>query len=385
MSLRLIIILILLFSIQIAAYFWSYSEQKNTRTALYQPFQSYLENPETVTALDLSSKGIKELIPEFSKFKNLEYLDLSNNQFSEIPEILFQLPKLKTLILSNNKIIEVYLINNSTIERLDLSHNKLNYSEVSGTFNKLKFIDLSHNSLIILPNFSRFSLDTILINNNTLNDYKSVANRINPSIAHLDLSSNSFKKSKGLDLLSRKCYSLKLDNNKFLDAFFPMSLVINKSIIKHLSLKNCNIKHIFRFIDNQKLTTLNLSNNNLAGSIDFNPFIELESLNLSNCRLKDFELKSESLTKLDFSKVMIQNTLEDFDSDNFIPDKIMFDLPNLEYLKIDCFLIYVQNKYNKGRLTLPNLKQLNGYKCHEDIINVLRSDFPNTKFVLQTR
>lgn len=387
MSSRLIIIISVLFVVQIGILYWSYTESESVKAVLYKPFQPYLENPETVDSMDLSTIGIRELIPELALFENLEYLNLSDNRLSEIPEILFKLPKLKTLILSYNLIDEVDFINNSNIRYLDLSHNRITHSKTSGTFQNLKFINLSHNNLIKMPNFQSFELDTILISHNKLDSYRLVSNHIGGLIAHLDLANNNLEKSKVSPAsLRAKCYSLILDNNLLKSSYNNNLISINgvpnyffdyKSMLKNLSLRNCGISKVDNFLPyNETLESLDLSGNNLYGTINLNNSHKLKSFKLSNSVLSNLELKSNHLEELDISGIKVV-------TDDRGLEALSFDLPNLAYLKVDCSFLRAKNRAYKNRLIFPKLKQLNGYKCNEGMVTLLLYDFPNAKFFLE--
>ncbi|MBS1492546.1 MAG: hypothetical protein JST55_03490 [Bacteroidetes bacterium] len=63
-----------------------------------------VQNPESVSELDLSSKDIYMLPQEIFEMKNIECLDLSNNNLSELPDEIMQLQNLKILKLNGNKI-----------------------------------------------------------------------------------------------------------------------------------------------------------------------------------------------------------------------------------------------------------------------------------------
>ena len=67
--------------------------------------------------LTLSAYGLTELHPDFTKLRNLEYLNLGSNNFQKIPADLnpTNFPKLRTLILNANQRKNIYDLSN-TIE-----------------------------------------------------------------------------------------------------------------------------------------------------------------------------------------------------------------------------------------------------------------------------
>jgi Leucine-rich repeat (LRR) protein len=51
--------------------------------------------------LDLNGGDLKELSPEISQLKNLKELNIDNNKFREMPEILYLMSELKKLKMKN--------------------------------------------------------------------------------------------------------------------------------------------------------------------------------------------------------------------------------------------------------------------------------------------
>lgn len=81
--------------------------------------------------LDLSNNQLSELPHDIASFQNLKILDLSNNQFSELPAEIVNLPNLEYLYLNDNNLLEVPAIFNKLekIQILELRNNKI--SELS--------------------------------------------------------------------------------------------------------------------------------------------------------------------------------------------------------------------------------------------------------------
>ena len=67
--------------------------------------------------LTISAHGIEDLPDEFSRLKNLEYLDLSSNNFRKIPDVLTpeNFPNLHALLLNTNQRSLVYDLSNITV------------------------------------------------------------------------------------------------------------------------------------------------------------------------------------------------------------------------------------------------------------------------------
>ncbi|KAJ1685876.1 hypothetical protein LUZ63_017266 [Rhynchospora breviuscula] len=129
--------------------------------------------------LNLSSNGLIKQFPNFSKFRDLEVLDLSFNYLTgAFGTKLDSLTQLKILNLSFNRLYGMIppLINvqqNGTLKELVLSTNNFNGTIPYGIFKhrNLTHLDLSQNNLIgIVPDqFNNLSkLETLLLNANNL-------------------------------------------------------------------------------------------------------------------------------------------------------------------------------------------------------------------------
>jgi Leucine-rich repeat (LRR) protein len=164
MSTKLKFIIAFLFSIQIGIVVWSFHEKAQEKAAFRELFLEYLDEPSAVDSMDLSSLGIDKLIGEMSDFVDLEYLDLSENEFTEIPKILFELPNLKVLKMSKNKLKKANLSNFQNLETLDLSYNELSSLDLeqSNVFSNLKVLNLSHNQFSTFPDIPNTAKNTLL-------------------------------------------------------------------------------------------------------------------------------------------------------------------------------------------------------------------------------
>lgn len=106
--------------------------------------------------LTIGAYGLTELSPEFTKLKNLEYLDIGSNNFMSIPDILTEenFPNLRTLIMNANQRHTIYDLSNTVktdvggfIEEKDFPKHLLKW-------NKLDTLVLSVNYLHgTLPSF----------------------------------------------------------------------------------------------------------------------------------------------------------------------------------------------------------------------------------------
>jgi len=163
------------------------------------PSQPLGEFPESLCQI----KQLKELkvrdqltfIPKcINKLKNLENLDLSNNEIKEIPSELGDLSKLKYLDLSENDLttISSSLKNLSKLNYLNISLNKL--TSISSGIYKLKNVetlDLSYNSITkITSNLKNMTnLKELNLSSNEITEISSSISKVE-NLVSLDLSFN---------------------------------------------------------------------------------------------------------------------------------------------------------------------------------------------------
>ena len=408
MSKRLKLTLALLFSIQIGVIVWSYYGKIWRKEQLYAPYQSYLENPLAVKTMDLSGLGVDELIPEMIQFQNVEILNLSNNRFDEIPAIIYQLPKLKVLNLSKNRIKRVKFLKNQTIEKLDLSDNKIEstgyVSRNIESWRGLKWINLSKNKLTESPSFFATRLDTILMANNELRNFYEINTSMPDGyiIEYLDISGNPIGEIEydGFDYdysdlknLAEKCYALnisKIRYERFPYEIFSYNTDEALETILEDILSEEEIKRVFTssdtnysyklhtldisnstFGDNEiqlqksDLKNLNLSNLKPVFTVEmFENFPKLETLYLENAIFHTFNFKHETLTKLYMNGLKYGAVFK-------------LTVPKLELLEI--------NSYSAELLLnsqLPNIQTIIIYDYQKEdveMIKKLENHFPNVK------
>ena len=149
---------------------------------------------EYLKTLNLAHNQLKGLPFEFAYIRYVEILDLSHNLLDSIPEVLKYSKHLQTLNLSNNAISEVNLTTQVKLNNLDLSHNAL--SQLPKSFTKLKLItdlNLSNNLFTVFPP-QLGNLRKILrldLSNNQLTKLPSDFYKYQ-RIKHLNLSGNNF-------------------------------------------------------------------------------------------------------------------------------------------------------------------------------------------------
>jgi len=157
----------------------------------------------SIISLDLMNRNLKTLSPEVGKFINLEYLDLENNQLTDLPVTISFLPKLKFLYLIKNQLQTVplavtrilnledldlegnnitslpeELYNMQTLKNLVLNSNKIgSISPSIGKLVNLEKLYLSDVGLKSLPD-ELFKLDKLVKLTVSKNDLSSISNKI---------------------------------------------------------------------------------------------------------------------------------------------------------------------------------------------------------------
>ncbi|CAI8618669.1 unnamed protein product [Vicia faba] len=159
---------------------------------------AYLKNMSKLQIVDLSGNSLQGHIPSWfwSSFSSLVEINLSRNRFGGS--------------------ITVEMNNTSTMENLNLSHNRFSNLVQLSNFQNLKILDLSHNNLGTLP----FGFQNLT------------------KLQHLDLSSCNLKDNiKSISSLNSLRY-LDLSNNNLTGNFPSDFPVINN--LKFLSISNNN-------------------------------------------------------------------------------------------------------------------------------------------------
>jgi len=124
----------------------------------------------SITSLDLKDKSLEYLDEDlyiedifglsYFDFENLIQLDLSYNNISEIPTVIFEsMPNLTTLIINNNEISEANFQNVDNLTDIDLQFNDLSNIDLSN-LSADSFVNLSYNN---------FEKTTDIISNNSIN------------------------------------------------------------------------------------------------------------------------------------------------------------------------------------------------------------------------
>ncbi len=385
MTTKLKFIILLLFLVQGVVIFWSYTDNKKAENIALLPYKSYLENPSEVTKIDISNQNLDDIYIDLSQFENLEYLNLSDNQFKSIPEEIFDLPKLKTLLLAGN---ELYLPNkmefpiNRNIEKLDLSRNHL-YKILDNTFishlQGLKYLNLSENGLEKVPNLTNSKIDTLLLHDNSINIDNTLQYLLPiKQMKYLGLSNNNINRQahNSTRLLKLNAESVDLSYN-FLEFPFNLFDANYNPNLKTINLSNCRFINIETAIAENNIESMDFSNSNIDLS---------DTLLLNSKKLKYLNLGKVPFYNLAFLSLSLEYLSIDLEKEKFMI------LPNLKVLSIngdisatlDFYSTYGEKSDLLNDLNLPKLEKIiirnyqdNGLK------EILKTTFPNIEIEIE--
>lgn len=202
--------------------------------------------------------------------RQLEFLDLSENQITDIPENSFKLPKLKVLNLSDNKIARINKNGFTGLIKLrELNLSKNNLSELykltlSQGMTSLRRLDLSKNNFTTTTNIIAPYLTDLNMAKNEITEVVTNAFRGCPILENLNLSGNkikTFQRNALEDLFELKFVNLshnfidklswtlfhKDDLLESLDLSFNLISVIAQSkfpFLKYLNMGNNDIEKV---------------------------------------------------------------------------------------------------------------------------------------------
>ncbi|XP_015972960.3 receptor like protein 27-like [Arachis duranensis] len=311
--------------------------------------------------LDLSNNRFRGHITEITSY-SLEYLDLCNNELQgNFPESIFHLFNLTVLFLSSDNWSGIvhfplfsklqnleylyisgcsslllksetsvsYTFSNLRELRL-LSSNITGWSEFSGKFPNLDYLELYNNSLQEKVPEWIHGMDSLRYLSLSHNNVTSMDHFPWYRLEHLDLSFNSMAD----DISSFFCNAtflegINLSHNKF-TGIFPQCLV-NGSSIKDLDLQ-MNKLHGILPDTFQHLITLNLNGNQFEGLLPKSLFkcSRLVDLNLGNNQFEDtFPNWLQNLSKLEILVLRgnkLYGQIANLETENIFPSLIIFDI-----------------------------------------------------------
>lgn len=208
----------------------------------YYSIDKAMRHPDSVYILVLEREELSELPAEIKSFKNLKSLSIYRNKIKQLPDYLPELGLIK-LDLSNNELTSVpdVLYNCTTLKKLNLKSNKLTAIDPR-LFNlkELEELNLNSNSISEIPNEigKLMNLKKLFLR---MNELESLPN----SVANL-------KKLEEIELYGNDFYK------------FPETLSASNSI-KTILMGSNSIKHLPEsVVDMEKLKYIDLSYNSLS-------------------------------------------------------------------------------------------------------------------------
>jgi len=164
---------------------------------VYTNFAEALKEPTKVYKLNLSSMPLDSFPVDLSKFKNLQYLCVSNDQIEFIPREIEHLQNLRGLQLvgANLKTLPPEFAQLKNLEEIYLNVNKkTDFTQnvnVLSTIPKLTILHLENGELMELPgNFSILThLEKLYLNDNKLTDVPEQVNGLK-NLKYLDMQHN---------------------------------------------------------------------------------------------------------------------------------------------------------------------------------------------------
>ncbi|KAJ5068512.1 s-cell enriched with leucine-rich repeat-containing protein slra-related [Anaeramoeba ignava] len=319
-----------------------------------------------LTSLDLSINQLQS-IPDraFRELQNLTYLNLKRNKIDVIPVCLSKLKNLRELVLDANNIHETSLESAalSRLSVLKISHNQLKAlpnQKVLINFSSLEFLDISHNSLGHIPDcISALKRLKILFAQHAH------IGKISPELATLrylariNLDNNNLENlPENFDRLSASLVNLHLNFNRFRN--IPKSISnlteLRQLFISHNTIKTCDLRA-------EKLVDLDLSHNGLEKITgeSLHSMSRLEYLCLNNNKLTTLP---ESLGDQMFLGVLKLET----NSLSSLPDSIV-KLQSLKELNL------ADNSLSELPTDFGRLAQLSSLGLHKNNLSSLPTSF----------
>lgn len=217
---------------------------------------------ESIVSLDASNRKIRS-IEGIQKLKNLEWLNLDNNEISDISP-LSSLTKLIHLDLGMNRISDIQALKGmKNLKSLLLDNNNISDISPLKELTQIRFLNLSNNKITdITPLEGYKNLYALILDNNYINDITPIQNNLN--LTSLGLNNNNVQ---DISILAnfRKLIALYLRNNKIVDVT-PLSCLGQE--MKCLVLDDNMISDASPLGNLHRLIHLSISRNPLR-SLDF--------------------------------------------------------------------------------------------------------------------
>lgn len=165
----------------------------------FSSLESALKKTNKVEFLELKDKNYSEIPYQIFTFKNLFTLDLEDNKITKVPKDIVRLKKMQFLLLAGNQIHSLP----AEIKNLK----------------KMYKIDLSNNRLDSVPNevFSLVSIWELNVSNNNIKELPSNIKNLK-KLRYLNLSYNKLNKLPEEFFELKKLYEINLKGNNFSDS-----------------------------------------------------------------------------------------------------------------------------------------------------------------------
>ncbi len=235
-----------------------------------------------VQTLNLNGNRIKE-IPDMSSWKELLTFTIAENQLMGVPVGLVMLRKLRNADLSNNNIIKLDegIASMEDLKSINLAGNPLyerKYLTMSADNLKadLRQRFLASEALsevdVVMPISNLCTKGNLDLSSRSLSDSQLPLQEVNGCVFDLRLHHNNLNAIPAsflsLTFISGTLKSLDLSHNQLQASHLTSSVVLSQ--LKDLSLASChlkNLEHLTTHFTAPRLATLNLSINQLSGSL----------------------------------------------------------------------------------------------------------------------
>jgi len=146
----------------------------------------------------------------------IQRLDLYNKQIKTMPSALGQLKQLQYLNLSHNQLTDISALGRLTqLQYIDLRHNQLTDITTLGQLQQLQYIDLRHNQLTDITSLGQCQqLQVLYLGHNQLTDISALSQL--KQLQSLDLNHNQLTDISALDQLLQLQY-IDLSHNQLTD------------------------------------------------------------------------------------------------------------------------------------------------------------------------
>lgn len=266
-----------------------------------------LEDIESLTSIDLSHQGIKNL--EGLQFAtNLTYLRLFNNDLEDISP-LGALTKLRGIDLTANRITSIEaLAAMSDMEEMKLSGNLISSVEVVKRFPRLQYFEANHNRISDIQALSTaVHLSMLELGNNQIADFEPISNL--PKLTYLGISYNPISDLSVLKPLSDTLQALYTGGNHISD----LRVLEGMTQLRTLYAENNQIADVTPLRRMKDLSMLNLRSNRIYDLEPLRSLTKIHNLYLDDNRIWNIEpLQNHSFdTHYDTGALLYGLTLAD--------------------------------------------------------------------------